>query len=144
MERMTTSYFSMLPASSKINDAEIEMTAESHPELYALVLEALGNFEEGHLGLCPSGFLHCVVCLSECRGVWRRMSDYLRALKALGWLNLNTDFRANNISGDYPQSYKTHVGGMFGLSKFSTKESLDIITGNDLVAVAMREGWEYE
>jgi hypothetical protein len=72
------------------------------------------------------------------------MSDYLRALKALGWLNINTDYRANNISGDYPQSYKTHVGGMFGLSKFSTKESLDIITGNDLVAVAMREGWEYE
>ena len=72
------------------------------------------------------------------------MSDYLRALKALGWLNLNTDFRANNISGDYPKSYKQHVGGMFGLSKFSSKESLDIITGNDLVAVAMREGWEYE
>ena len=48
---MTTSYFSMLPASSKINDAEIEMTAESHPELYALVLEALGNFEEGHVEL---------------------------------------------------------------------------------------------
>jgi hypothetical protein len=41
----------MLPASSKINDAEIEMTAESHPELYALVLEALGNFEEGHVEL---------------------------------------------------------------------------------------------
>lgn len=41
------------------------------------------------------------------------MSDYLRALKALGWMNLNTDFRANNISGDYPQSYKTHVGGIY-------------------------------
>ena len=74
------------------------------------------------------------------------MSDYLRALKALGWLNLNTDYRANNITSDFPhpQSYKKYVGGMFGLSKFSTKESLDIITGNDLVAVAMREGWEYE
>jgi hypothetical protein len=70
------------------------------------------------------------------------MSDYLRALKALGWLNLNTDYRANNISGDYPHGYKQHVGGMFGLSKFSTKESLDIITGNDLVAVALREGWK--
>jgi hypothetical protein len=34
------------------------------------------------------------------------MSDYLRALKALGWLNLNTDYRANNISGDYPRDYK--------------------------------------
>ena len=72
------------------------------------------------------------------------MSDYLRALKALDWLNLNTDYRANNISGDYPQSYKTHVAGMFGLSKFSTKESLDIITGNELVAVAKSEGWKDE
>lgn len=69
------------------------------------------------------------------------MSDYLRALKALGWLNLNTDYRANNISDDYPQSYKEHVGGMFGLSKFSTKESLDIITGKELVTAAMKEGW---
>ena len=69
------------------------------------------------------------------------MSDYLRALKALGWLNLNTDFRANNISGDYPQSYKEMVGGMFGLSKFSSKESLDIITGNDLVAFALNQGY---
>lgn len=72
------------------------------------------------------------------------MSDYLRALKALDWLNRTTDYRVNNISGDYPQSYKGHVGGMFGLSKFSTKESRDIITGNELVAVAMMEGWEYE
>jgi hypothetical protein len=71
-------------------------------------------------------------------------SEYLRALIALGWLNLNTDYRANNISGDYPQSYKQHVGGMFGLSKFSSKESLDIITGNELVSVAMREGWKDE
>ena len=72
------------------------------------------------------------------------MSDYLRALKALGWLNLNTDYRANNISGDYPQSYKQHVGGMFGLSKFSSKESLDIITGKELVEIAEREGWKDE
>ena len=72
------------------------------------------------------------------------MSDYEKAVQAMKWLNRNTDYRANNVSGDYPQSYKTHVGGMFGLSKFSTKESLDIITGNDLVAVAMREGWKDE
>jgi hypothetical protein len=51
----------------KIIQGEIEMTAESHPELYALVLEALGNFEEGHLGLRPSGVLHPIVCISECR-----------------------------------------------------------------------------
>ena len=70
------------------------------------------------------------------------MSDYLRALKALGWLNLNTDYRANNISGDYPQSYKEHVGGMFSLSKFSSKESLSIMAGITLVGVAMMEGWE--
>lgn len=69
------------------------------------------------------------------------MTDYLRALKVLGWLNLNTDYRVNNISGDYPQSYKQHVGGMFGLSKFSSKESLSIVTGNELIAMALREGW---
>ena len=74
------------------------------------------------------------------------MSDYLKALKALGWLNLNTDFRANNITHDFPhpQSYKQHFGGMFGLSKFSSKESLGVITGDDLVAVALREGWKDE
>jgi hypothetical protein len=74
------------------------------------------------------------------------MSDYLRALKALGWLNRNTDYRANNITSDFPhpQSYKKYVGGMFSLSKFSTKESLGIITGDDLIAVAMREGWKDE
>ena len=72
------------------------------------------------------------------------MTDYEKALKALGWLNLNTDYRANNISGDYTETYRQHVGGMFGLSKFSTKESLEIITGNELVAVALMEGWEGE
>ena len=69
------------------------------------------------------------------------MSDYLRALKALGWLNLNTDFRANNISGDYPQSYKEILGGMFGLSKFSSKDSLGVYAGIELVEIAEREGW---
>jgi hypothetical protein len=72
------------------------------------------------------------------------MSDYLRALKALGWLNLNTDFRANNISGDYPQSYKQHVGGMFGLSKFSNMEPIGFRTGKELVEIAEREGWKDE
>ncbi|MFN7882424.1 MAG: hypothetical protein ACK5PF_05350 [bacterium] len=72
------------------------------------------------------------------------MSDYLRALKALGWLNLNTDFRANNISGDYPQSYKETLGGMFSLSKLSSKENLSIMAGITLVGVAMMEGWEDE
>ena len=70
------------------------------------------------------------------------MSDYLRALKALGWLNLNTDYRANNISGDYPQSYKEHVGGMFGLSKFSSKESLGVYAGIELIEIAEKEGWK--
>jgi hypothetical protein len=74
----------------------------------------------------------------------QKMSDYLRALKALGWLNLNTDYRANNISGDYPQSYKQHVGGMFGLSKFSTKESIGFRTGKELIAFAEEEGWKNE
>lgn len=72
------------------------------------------------------------------------MSDYLRALKALGWLNLNTDYRANNISGDYPQSFKQIVGGMFGLSKFSTKESIGVYAGIELVEIAEREGWKDE
>ena len=72
------------------------------------------------------------------------MSDYLRALKALGWLNLNTDYRANNISGDYPQSYKEHVGGMFGLSKYSSKESLGVYAGIELVEIAEKEGWKDE
>ena len=69
------------------------------------------------------------------------MSDYLRALKALGWLNLNTDYRANNISGDYPHWYKKNYGGMFGFSKFSTKESIAILTGNVLVDIAEKKGW---
>ena len=72
------------------------------------------------------------------------MSDYLRALKALGWLNLNTDYRVNNISGDYPQSYKEIVGGMFGLSRFSSKKSLGLVTGYELIALAEEEGWEDE
>ena len=70
------------------------------------------------------------------------MSDYLRALKALGWLNLNTDFRANNISGDYPHWYKKNYGGMFGFSYFPTKESIAIITGNVLVDIAEKKGWK--
>jgi hypothetical protein len=72
------------------------------------------------------------------------MSDYLRALKALGWLNLNTDYRANNISGDYPQSYKTHVGGMFTFSIFSNMEPIGFRTGKELVEIAEREGWKDE
>jgi hypothetical protein len=72
------------------------------------------------------------------------MSDYLRALKALGWLNLNTDYRANNISGDYPRDYKETLGGVFGLSKFSSKESIGVYLGFELVEFALKEGWEYE
>ena len=72
------------------------------------------------------------------------MSDYLRALKALGWLNLNTDYRANNISGDYPHGFKETLGGMFGLSKFSSKESFGVYAGIELVEIAEREGWKDE
>ena len=72
------------------------------------------------------------------------MSDYLRALKALDWLNRNTDFRFNNISGHYPHWYKKNYGGMFGFSKFSTKESIAIVTGNVLVDIAEKKGWEDE
>jgi hypothetical protein len=69
------------------------------------------------------------------------MSDYLRALKALDWLNRNTDYRANNISGDCPKPC-WNMGGMFGLSRFSSRESLGLVTGKELIALAMREGWE--
>lgn len=74
------------------------------------------------------------------------MTEYEKAVQAMKWLNRNTDYRANNITSDFPhpQSYKKYVGGMFELSKFSTKESLGIITGDDLIAVAMREGWKDE
>jgi hypothetical protein len=71
-------------------------------------------------------------------------TSYFQALKALDWLNLNTDYRANNISGDYPQSYKQHVGGMFGLSNYETKESIGIVNGKELVEFAEREGWKDE
>jgi len=72
------------------------------------------------------------------------MSKYLEALKALGWLNLNTDYRANNISGDYCECHKEKVGGRFGLSNYETKESIGILTGDDLVAFAKKEGWKDE
>jgi hypothetical protein len=91
-----------------------------------------------------SGFLHPIVCLSFGRGVWGRMSDYLRALKALGWLNINTDYRANNISEDFPQSYKECVGGMFVLSKLSIMDSIDFRTGKELIKIAEWEGWKDE
>ena len=69
------------------------------------------------------------------------MSDYLRALKALDWLNCNTDFRANNISTVFSMCYKEKVGGMFGLSKFSTQKSLGVVTGKEIIALAEKEGW---
>ena len=72
------------------------------------------------------------------------MSDYLRALKALGWLNRNTDYRVNNISGDYPKNFAMSCGGIFGVSSFSTQKSLSISLGDDLIALAEREGWKDE
>lgn len=69
------------------------------------------------------------------------MTKYIEALKALDWLNLNTDYRANNISGEYCKCYKEKVGGMFGLSNYETKESIGIVTGDDLVAFALNQGY---
>jgi len=69
------------------------------------------------------------------------MSKYLEALKALGWLNLNTSYRVNNISGEYCECYKEKVGGRFGLSNYETKESIGIVTGDDLVAFALNQGY---
>jgi hypothetical protein len=71
------------------------------------------------------------------------MSDYLRALKALGWLNLNTDYRVNNVSDDYPK-HRESYGGLFSLSIFSNMESIGFRTGKELVEIAEREGWEDE
>jgi hypothetical protein len=69
------------------------------------------------------------------------MSKYLEALKALDWLNINTDYRANNISGEYCECYKEKVGGRFGLSNYETNESIVILTGDDLVAFALNQGY---
>jgi hypothetical protein len=69
------------------------------------------------------------------------MNKYLEALKALDWLNLNTSYRANNISGEYCECYKEKVGGRFGLSNYETKESIGILTGDDLVAFALNQGY---
>jgi hypothetical protein len=71
------------------------------------------------------------------------MSDYLRALKALDWLNRNTDFRANNVSGDYP-NYREFYGGLFSFSIFSNMESIGFRTGKELVKIAEMEGWKNE
>ncbi len=74
----------------------------------------------------------------------QKMSDYLRALKALDWLNRNTDYRVNNASGDYPKNFAMACGGIFGVSSFSTQKSLSISLGDDLIALAEREGWKGE
>jgi hypothetical protein len=69
-------------------------------------------------------------------------TSYFQALKALDWLNRNTDYRSNNISGEYPTYFRWDCGGMFGLSNFLTKESLGILTGTELVELATKEGWK--
>ena len=71
------------------------------------------------------------------------MSDYLEALRALDWLNRNTDYRANNVSGDYP-NHREFYGGLFSLSKFSNMESIGFRTGKELIKIAEWEGWENE
>jgi hypothetical protein len=70
------------------------------------------------------------------------MSDYEKAVQAMKWLNRNTDYRANNVSHDYPQSYI--YSGMFTLSIFSNMESIGFRTGKELVKIAEREGWKDE
>lgn len=71
------------------------------------------------------------------------MTDYLRALKALRWLNINTDYRANNLQGSYVD-FEEVCDGLFSLSKFSTKESIGYRTGKELVEIAEKEGWKDE
>ena len=69
------------------------------------------------------------------------MNKYLEALRALDWLNINTIYRANNISGEYCECHKQKVGGRFGLSNYESKESIGILTGDDLVAFALNQGY---
>jgi hypothetical protein len=71
------------------------------------------------------------------------MSDYEKAVQAMKWLNRNTDYRANNVSGDYPKHQEFH-GGLFSLSIFSNMESIGFRTGKELVEIAEWEGWEDE
>ncbi len=71
------------------------------------------------------------------------MSDYLRALKALRWVNINTDYRVNNLQGSY-LDFQEVCDGLFSLSKFSTKESIGFRTGKELIALAEKEGWKDE
>jgi hypothetical protein len=73
-----------------------------------------------------------------------KVTEYDKALKALDWLNRKTDYRANNISTVFSMCYKEKVGGMFGLSKFSTQKSLGVVTGKELIKTAEREGWKDE
>jgi hypothetical protein len=72
------------------------------------------------------------------------MNKYHVAISALRWLNENTDYRSSNISADFPEYMKTSFGGMFSFSRFSTKESLAIYTGNQLIERAKELGWEYQ
>jgi hypothetical protein len=71
------------------------------------------------------------------------MSDYLRALKALGWLNINTDYRVNNLQEGYVD-FEEVCDGLFSLSIFSTKASIGLCTGKELIALAEKEGWKDE
>ncbi len=71
------------------------------------------------------------------------MSDYEKAVQAMKWLNRNTDYRANNVSGDYPK-HRESYGGLFSLSIFSDMESIGFRTGKELIEIAEWEGWEKE
>ena len=72
------------------------------------------------------------------------MSDYEKALRALDWLNLNTDYLANNISTVFSMCYRENIGGMFKLSEFSTEKSFGVVSGKELIKTAEREGWKDE
>jgi hypothetical protein len=71
------------------------------------------------------------------------MSDYKKAVQAMKWLNRNTDFRANDVSGDYPK-HREFYGGLFSFSIFPNMESIDFRTGKELIKIAEWEGWENE
>lgn len=71
------------------------------------------------------------------------MSDiYDKAIEALWYLNNQTDYRVNNITADFHPLTKAKYGGMYGVSKYTTKESVGLLTGERLLEFAKEQGYK--
>jgi len=88
-----------------------------------------------HLGVYPSSVLHPIVCLSFGRGVWRRMSDYEKAVQAMEWLRENT---FTHYIDDESGFRSKENGGKF----FVRIESSETVNGLELIEMAKELGWE--